>query len=143
MAGHYPFTGRGVRYGGARMTIAAFFEQHGLNMELQEAYYKWWFEWAKKQVANDAGLQAAKGVAFNHYPMGQHSHHSFHLNEKQWCNILAELGDFIRDAIFPTMDATASKQLEDEHHHMLDKLKADAKENAREPAPEVGYFRHM
>lgn len=140
---HYPFTGKGVRYGGARMTIAAFFEQHGLNMELQEAYYKWWFDWAKDFVNSDADLKVTKGVAFAHYPMGQHSHHSFHLNEKQWCTALADLGDLIRDVIFPKLDDAASKKLEDDHHAMLHKLEADAKNNQREPAPDVGYFRHM
>ena len=143
MAGHYPFTGRGTRYGGARMTIAAFFEQHGLNLELQEKYYKWWFEWAKNFVNNDSDLKASKGVAFNHYPMGQHSHHSFHLNDKQWCNIMADLGDLIRDIIMPKMSDAALKQLEHDHHAALEKLEAEAKDNTREPSPDIGYFRHM
>jgi hypothetical protein len=143
MAGHYPFTGRGVRYGGARMTIAAFFEQHGLNNELQEKYYKWWYDWAKKFVQNDADLKVTKGVAFDHYPLGQHSHHSFHLNEKQWCTIMADLGDLVRDIIFPKMDDTAMHQLEEEHKKLLSQLEGEAKDKPREPAPDVGYFRHM
>lgn len=143
MAGHYPFMGRGVRYGGARMTITAFFEQHGFNLELQEKYYKWWYDWAKAFVENDPGLKAAKGVAFNSYPYGQHAHHAFHLVDKMWATTMADLGDLIRDSIMPKMDDAALHKLEEDHKAAVHKLEEEAKTNPREPAPDVGLYRHM
>ncbi len=144
MAGHFPFLGRGVRYGGARMTIAAFFEAHGLNEELQEKYYKWWYDWAKNFVEQDEGLKAAKGVAFQHYPYGQHAHRPFHLHsDKIWAVHLADLGDLIRDSLLPKLDAKARKTLEQAHAAMLEELKQEAASKPRQPAPEVGYFRHI
>lgn len=143
MAGHFPFMGRGVRYGGARMTIAAFYEHHGLNLSLQEKYYKWWFDWTKNTVDNDLDLKAAKGPLFNAYPYGQHAHRSFHLADKMWATALADLGDLIRDSIFPKLDKKAMEKLEKEHNAMVQSLEEESKENPREPAPDVGYFRHM
>ncbi len=143
MAGHFPFLGKGVRYGGARLSIAAFFETHGLNQELQEKYYKWWYDWAKHFVEQDEGLKAAKGIAFQHYPYGQHAHRSFHLNDKIWAVHLADLGDLIRDSLLPKLDNKAMKELEQAHAKMLHELEQQAQENPREPAPDVGYFRHI
>lgn len=143
MAGHFPFTGKGMRYGMARMAVTAFFENHGLNLELQEKYYKWWYDWAKKFVDNDPDLKAAKGVAFTHYPYGQHSHHSFHLVDKHWATTMTDLGDFIRDSIFPKLSAEQMKKLEEDHHKLVHDLEKEAESNPRKPAPDVGYFRHV
>jgi hypothetical protein len=143
MAGHFPFMGKGVRYGGARMTITAFYEQNGFNLDLQEKYYKWWFDWAKAFVEKDADLQHTKAVEFSNYPYGQHSFHSFHLNDKMWATALADLGDLVRDTILPKLDDTALHKLEEDHAAIVKKLQDEAKSNPREPAPDVGYFRHM
>lgn len=144
MSGHFPFAGRlGIRYGLApRMSISAFYEQCGFNLELQEKYYKWWYDWAKNFVLNNEDLNLAKGVGFNHYPYGQHAHESFHLNDRKWASNLVDLGDLIRDLIFPKLSEQAMKELEDSHHYFLDELKKEAEGN---PAgvPEVGYFRHV
>ncbi len=144
MAGHFPFAhSRGTRYGRApRMAINGFFENHGLSGELQERYYKWWYDWAKAFVENDPDLSVTKGVAFNSYPLGQHAHHGFHLNEKYWSEAMADLGAFIRDLIFPKMSAEALHELETQHEAMLEALKAETDQSPRTPAPDVGYFRH-
>lgn len=143
MAGHFPFMGKGMRYGMARLALTAFYEKHGLSLELQEKYYKWWFDWAKRFVANDTDLSATKSVAFAHYPYGQHSLHSFHLNDKMWASVMTDLGDLLRDTIFPKLDHAAMEKLEHDHEHLIEELAAEAKKNPRKPSPDVGYFRHV
>ena len=145
MAGHFPFgMKRGSRYGLApRSTLAAFFEKEGYSDALQEKYYKWWYDWAKAFVAKDKDLSATVGVRFNHYPMGQHSEHGFHLNDKYWPSAMDELGSFISNLVFPKLDEKAMHDLEHEHHHLLETLREEAKANPREPAPDVGLYRHV
>ena len=143
MAGHFPFQStRGQRYGHARLAFTAFFEAHDFDLKLQEKYYKWWYDWAKQYVQNDPDLSVTKGVGFQHYPYGQHSLHSFHLNEKQWATIMSDLGDLLRDTILPRMSDEERKKLEADHDKMLKALDKEAETNPREPAPDVGYFRH-
>jgi len=145
MSGHFPFASRlGVRYGQApRMAIAGFFENRGLGKELQEKYYRWWYEWAKDFVAKDPDLNATKAVEFDRYPYGQHALHSFHLKEKMWAMAMSDLGDFIRELVLPKLDEAALQRLEQEHERMLHELEGEAKEKPRPPTPEVGYFRHI
>ncbi|HQU14812.1 MAG: hypothetical protein B7Z66_03725 [Chromatiales bacterium 21-64-14] len=145
MSGHFPFAAkRGIRYGQApRMAIAAFFEHHGFNTDLQEKYYKWWYDWARNAVAGDPDLNATKGVEFTGYPYGQHALHSFHLNDKMWAAALSDLGDFIRDLILPKLDEKALHALESQHDAMLHTLAQEATQKPRTPPPEVGYFRHV
>ena len=145
MAGHFPFAGkRGTRYGLApRGTLAAFFENNGFNNELQEKYYRWWYDYAKNFVMQDSDLSATMSVPFTHYPMGTHAKHSFHLNDKYWPVTMDELGSFIANVIFPKLSTDAMHQLEEQHHSMLDSLRAEAKDNPRTPAPDVGLFRHV
>ncbi|MDX5333218.1 MAG: hypothetical protein LPK58_04140 [Gammaproteobacteria bacterium] len=145
MAGHFPFgMKRGSRYGLApRGTLAAFYEKEGFNNELQEKYYKWWYDWAKNFVDNDADLSATVGVRFNSYPMGQHSEHAFHLNDKFWCMTMDELGSFISNLIFPKLGEKGMHELEEKHHHLLEELRKEAEKNPREESPDVGLFRHV
>lgn len=143
MAGHFPFEGkRGKRYGHSRLGYTAFFEAHGLSLELQEKYYKWWYEWAKNFVQKDPDLSVTKAVEFQSYPYGQHSHHSFHLNEKQWATILSDLGDLLRDTILPKLSEDDYKKLVADHDKMLKALEKEAEQHPKEPVPDVGYFRH-
>jgi hypothetical protein len=145
MAGHFPFAGkRGTRYGLApRGTIAAFFENHGFNDDLQEKYYKWWYDWARDFVENDSDLSVTMATRFSNYPMGTHAQHSFHLNDKYWPVCMDELGAFIRDIIFPKMDEQAMHELEDQHAKLVQDLEKEADSNPRDPAPDVGMFRHV
>lgn len=145
MAGHFPFgQKRGSRYGLApRGTLAAFFEKEGLNHNLQEQYYKWWYDWAKNFVENDADLKATVGLRFNHYPMGQHSEVAFHLNDKYWPMNMDELGSFIANLIFPKLDDKAMHDVTDAHGKKLADLREAAKADPREDAPDVGLFRHV
>ncbi|MDE2089811.1 MAG: hypothetical protein KGJ12_07305 [Gammaproteobacteria bacterium] len=143
MSGHFPFLGKGVRYGGARLSIAAFFEKHNFRLELQEKYYRWWYEWTKNFVMNDKDLSVTKGREFNHYPYGQHAEHSFHLNQKKWCTAMADLGDLIRDVILPKLNEQQLHQLAHDHEAMLHALEQEATSKPRPPVPEVGYFRHV
>jgi hypothetical protein len=137
MAGHFPFSGRG-----GRAATTAFFEQEGFNKELQEKYYKWWYDWAKNIVDNDADLKAAKGVAFQSYPFGQHAYHNFHLNDKAWPVALDDLGSFIKGTIMVRMSDEDLHKLEEDHEKMLAELRKETESNSREPAPDIGYFRH-
>lgn len=145
MAGHFPFAGkRGTRYGLApRGTIAAFFENNGFNNELQEKYYKWWYDYAKQFVENDSDLSVTMGVKFASYPIGTHARHSFHLNDKFWPVAMDELGSLISNVILPKLDSDAMHKLEEEHTAMLAQLREEASANPREPAPDVGLFRHV
>ncbi|MGA7800165.1 MAG: hypothetical protein WCC36_05090 [Gammaproteobacteria bacterium] len=142
MSGHFPFLGKGVRYGGARLTISAFFEHHGFGLPTQEKYYKWWYDWAKNFVQNDPDLSYTKAVEFSHYPYGQHAHHSFHLNKKLWAITLADLGDLIRDNILPKLSEEQFHQLEADHDKVVHELEKEAETAAELEIPEVGYFRH-
>ena len=143
MSGHFPFAGtRGTSYGLApRMTISAFFEKSQFGPELQESYYKWWYDWAKAFVEQDADLKATMGLRFQHYPMGQHSEHGFHLNDKYWASCMEDLGSFIRNIIFPKLDDAAMHHLEEEHGKALHDFEAKAAESY-EHVPDVGHFRH-
>ncbi|AGA34028.1 hypothetical protein TVNIR_2385 [Thioalkalivibrio nitratireducens DSM 14787] len=145
MSGHFPFAGeRGTRYGLApRGTLAAFFENHGFNDELQEKYYRWWYDYANDFVANDPDLSATVGVRFHFYPMGTHARHSFHLNGKFWAVNMEELGSFISNLILPKLDADTLHGLEAKHRALLDTLREEAKTNPREAPPDVGLFRHV
>lgn len=137
MAQHFPFMGRANRVG-----IFGFFEAHGLGLELQERYYRWWYEWAKMFVARDPDLRAAKGVEFERYPYGQHADHSFHLHGYRWATALLDLGEFIRDSILPKLDGAALQRLEAEHEHMLEQLHAEREQKPRPAPPDIGRYRH-
>jgi len=137
MAGHFPFSGNG-----GRASTTAFYERYGFNDELQETYYKWWYDWAKDFVTKDAELSVTKALEFAHYPFGQHAHRSFHLNDKHWAVCLTDLGEFIKGAVMPKMTHDELHELEDAHHQLVDKLKQEAAAKPREAVPDVGYFRH-
>ncbi|MDA8225906.1 MAG: hypothetical protein M0T86_08310 [Betaproteobacteria bacterium] len=137
MAGHFPFSGNTNR-----VSVFAFYERYGLNQALQEKYYKWWYEWAKKMVASDPGLQAAKGMEFNHYPYGQHSHVDFHLRQGAWTTALIDLGGFIKGTLLPILNDDQLHHLDEEHHQFLHHLEEEASKSPRQPQPELGWFRH-
>jgi hypothetical protein len=138
MAGHFPFSGNTNRG-----NVAAFYDRYGLNLALQETYYKWWYDWAKKAVLADADLRTTKGLEFSSYPYGQHSHHDFHLHQGTWTTSLIDLGGFIKGSLFPKLTPDQMHELDEAHHHMLHELETQAKSSPREPHPEVGWFRHF
>lgn len=137
MAGHFPFSGRG-----GRASTTAFFELHGFNRTLQEKYYRWWYEWAKRFVQQDKELSQTKAIEFQSYPYGQHAHQEFHLNNKVWPVMLDDLGQVIKFAIFPRLSADDLHKVEDLHRKMVEELKKEAEATPREAAPDIGYFRH-
>lgn len=137
MSGHYPFSGNANR-----VSVFAFYERYGLGLELQEKYYRWWYEWAKGMVEKDPELKASKGTEFTHFPYGLHAHQDFHLHKYQWCTTMIDLGLFIKSVLIPRLSEEQQHVLEEEHHHMLDSLRAEAKEKPKSPAPDIGYFRH-
>ncbi len=137
MAGHFAFSGNTNR-----VSVFAFYERYGLNQALQEKYYKWWYEWAKKAVAADPGLQAAKGTEFARYPYGQHSHRDFHLRQGAWTTALIDLGGFIKGTLLPRLDDHALHALDEAHHDFLHGLEEEAKGSPRGAQPELGWFRH-
>lgn len=137
MAGHFPFSGRG-----GRASTNAFFEAEGLNEDLQEKYYQWWYNQAKEMVENDPELKVTKAHEFKEYPFGQHAHHNFHLNDKAWAVALADLGDFLKGVVFPRLSEEAMHKLEEEHKKMVESLRKEAEANPREAAPDIGFFRH-
>lgn len=137
MAGHYPFSGKANR-----VSVFAFYEKHGLSLDLQEKYYRWWFELAKNYVEQDADLKFTRGHDFVHFPYGQHALHDFHLHKYLWCTTMIDLGEFIKSIIMPKMSEAQLKILEHDHNEMLKKLEEEAKTAPRQPVPEIGYFRH-
>ncbi|QKT02772.1 hypothetical protein HUS23_02550 [Ectothiorhodospiraceae bacterium 2226] len=137
MAGHFPFSGRG-----GRAATTAFFELQGYNAELQEKYYRWWYEWAKRFVEQDKELSQTKAIEFQSYPYGQHAHRGFHLNDKVWAVMLDDLGHFIKYALFPRLSSDDMHKLEDKHRKMVEELRNETGASPREPAPDIGYFRH-
>jgi hypothetical protein len=137
MGAHFPFCGRADR-----VAVYAFFERHGLSFPLQEKYYRWWHEWAQRQVLADPHLQACKGPELERFPYGQHAFHDFHLHQYGWATALADLGAFIQGTLLPRLSAESLERLEHEHQAFLSQLKAQARAAPREPAPEVGRYRH-
>lgn len=138
MAGHFPFSGNTDR-----ISVFGFYERYGLNQSMQEKYYKWWFDWAKKMVTSDADLNQFKGCEFSHFPYGQHSHQDFHLRQGAWATRLIDLGEFIKGTLFGRLTEEQMHHLDEEHHDFLHQLKAEAKNTPREPQPELGWFRHF
>lgn len=137
MAAHFPFSGNADR-----VSVYAFFERHGLDLKLQERYYRWWFDWAKEQVAKDPGLAAAKGPQFQRFPYGQHAFHDFHLHQYSWSTALTDLGGFIDGTLLPRLGEVELHELEHKHRVLLDELKQQAQRQPRPEAPEIGRYRH-
>ncbi len=137
MAGHFPFSGNA-----GRASVAAFFEKEGYPEALQEKYYKWWYDWAKQTVEADAHLKVTKAHEFKEYPFGQHAHRNFHLNDKAWAVALADLGEFIKGVVFPRLSEDDRHKLEESHEKFVAELAKEAEANPKEPAPDIGYFRH-
>lgn len=137
MAGHFPFSGNVNR-----VSVFAFYERYGLGLDLQEKYYRWWFDWAKDYVMSHPDLAAVKGESFQQFPYGQHAHHDFHLHKYQWCTTLLDLGQFIAGTILPRLSEEELHHLEEEHHDLLQALRDEAKGKPREAVPDIGYYRH-
>ncbi len=137
MSGHFPFSGKADR-----VSVFAFFEAHGLGLELQEEYYKWWYDWAREFVLKDPDLSVTKAVEFSHYPFGQHAHVNFHLHDYLWATSLLDLGQFIGNVIVPKLDDKAKHRLEQEHEKMLEGIGKEAVQKPRPSPPEVGRYRH-
>lgn len=138
MASHFPFSGKADR-----VSVFAFYERHGLPISLQEKYYRWWYEWAKRIVQNDPELAAVKGVEFERFPYGQHAAHDFHLHKYPWCTTLIDLGGFIEAVLLPRLSPEELHRLEQEHDRFLKQLKEEAAKTPREATPEVGRYRHV
>jgi hypothetical protein len=138
MSGHFPFSGNTNR-----VSVFGFYDRHNLNTTMQEKYYKFWYDWAKNFVMNDADLKTTKGYEFNEFPYGQHSHTDFHLRQGLWATTLIDLGGFITGTLFGKMSDDAMHKLDEEHHHFLHKLEEEAKQNPRPASPDIGWFRHF
>ncbi|WP_297397050.1 RnfABCDGE type electron transport complex subunit B [Acidiferrobacter sp.] len=138
MSGHYPFGGKANR-----VTVFAFFEKNQLGLELQERYYRWWYDFAKTTVERDPDLKATRGVDFQHYPFGQHAEANFHLHGYKWATALADLGAFIANVIFPKLSDEGSHKLAHDHDAMLQALLAEREKAPREAVPDVGRYRHV
>ncbi len=138
MSGHYPFSGRANR-----VTVFGFFERNLLSLQLQEQYYKWWYDLAKNFIAQDAGLKAARGVDFEHYPYGQHAERNFHLHDYKWATAMIDLGALIDKVILPKMSDEQQHKVEHDHEIMLKGLLAQREKAPRPEPPEVGRYRHV
>lgn len=137
MSEHYAFSGKANR-----VSAFAFFEKHNLSLELQGAYYRWWYEWAKQYVMDDPDLRVAKAYLFAHYPLGQHAHANFHLHDYTWATQMVELGEFVTGVIFPKLDASARQRLEQAHRQLLERLLAARADKPRPTPPDIGRYRH-
>ncbi|MGH8670919.1 MAG: hypothetical protein ACREUA_02625 [Burkholderiales bacterium] len=137
MSGHFPFSGKANRVG-----MFAFYEKNCLNLKLQEKYYRWWYEWAKAFVLNDADLRVLKADDFTRFPYGQHALHDFHLHKFYWCTTMIDIGKFIDAVILSKLGADALHRLDEEHRRFVESLREEAKQYPREPIRDIGYFRH-
>ena len=138
MSGHYPFGGKANR-----ISAFAFFEKHQLSLDLQERYYKWWYEFAKSFVEKDPDLKTTRGVDFLHYPFGQHAEGNFHLHGYKWSTGLSDLGAFITNVIFPKLSDETLHKIEHDHETMLKGLEGDREKAPRPAPPDVGRYRHV
>lgn len=138
MSGHFPFSGNTNR-----VSVFGFYDRYNLNVSMQEKYYKWWYDWAKNFVMNDADLKAVKAYEFKEFPYGQHSHTDFHLRQGLWATALIDLGGFITGTIFGKMSEDEMHKLDEAHHEFLHHLEEEAKSNPRPASPEIGWFRHF
>jgi hypothetical protein len=138
MSGHYPFGGKANR-----ISAFAFFEKNQLSLDLQERYYKWWYEFAKDAVEHDPDLRVTRGVDFTHYPFGQHAESNFHLHGYKWSTALADLGAFIANVIFPKLSDEARHTVDHNHDAMLKNLLGEREKTPREAPPDVGRYRHV
>ncbi|RMD69776.1 MAG: hypothetical protein D6819_06035 [Gammaproteobacteria bacterium] len=142
MSIHLPFCGKTGRVMG-RMDVFAFFDAHHFSPELQERYYRWWYEWAKKKVMEDPDLRAAYAPLFNRYPFGQHALHSFHLKKEYiWAVAMEDLGALICQVILPKLDEQEKEALMQAYRKMLEALDEEARSHPHE-LPELGYLRHI
>ncbi|MHB1565507.1 MAG: RnfABCDGE type electron transport complex subunit B [Acidiferrobacter sp.] len=138
MSGHFPFSGRANR-----VSVYAFFEKNQLSLDLQERYYRWWYDFAKTFVEHDSDLRVTRAVDFQHFPFGQHAEANFHLHDYLWATATLDLGSFISQVILPKMTPEAQHQLAHDHEAMLKKLLAERDQAPRPAAPEVGRYRHV
>lgn len=138
MSGHLPFSGKANR-----VSVFAFFEQNQLSLDLQEYYYKWWYNFAKHFVENDPDLKVTRAVDFNHYPFGQHAEGNFHLHDYKWATATLDLGSFIMNVIFPKMTEEQRHKVEHDHDAMMKDLLAQRDKAPRSAPPEVGRYRHV
>jgi len=138
MSGHYPFGGKANR-----ISVFAFFEKNQLSLDLQEHYYKWWYDYAKAMVEQDPDLKATRGVDFKHYPFGQHAESNFHLHGYKWATALSDLGAFIANVIFPKLSDETRHKLDHDHDAMMKSLLLEREKSPREAPPDVGRYRHV
>ncbi|MHB8255432.1 MAG: hypothetical protein ACYDEV_17525 [Acidiferrobacter sp.] len=138
MSGHYPFGGKANR-----ISAFAFFEKNKLSLDLQERYYKWWYEFAKNSVEQDPDLKATRAVDFKHYPFGQHAEGNFHLHGYIWATALADLGAFIANSILPKLSDEGRHKIEHDHEAMLKTLLGEREKTPRTAPPDVGRYRHV
>ncbi|HUW99034.1 MAG TPA: hypothetical protein VMV40_09400 [Acidiferrobacter sp.] len=138
MSGHYPFGGKANR-----VSAYAFFEKEGLSLDLQERYYKWWYDLAKNFVAQDPDLKVTRAVDFNHYPFGQHAGGNVRLHDYQWATALADLGAFVVNAVFPKLSSEALHKVEHDYAAMMKDLEGERDKAPRPAAPDVGRYRHI
>ena len=138
MSGHYPFGGKANR-----ISAFAFFEKHQFSLDLQERYYKWWYDFAKNFVERDPDLKVTRAVDFNHYPFGQHAESNFHLHGYKWATALADLGAFIANVIFPKLSEDALHKVAHDHEALVKTLEGDREKAPRAAPPDVGRYRHV
>ena len=138
MSGHYPFGGKANR-----ISAFAFFEKNQLSLDLQERYYRWWYDFAKSAVERDRDLKVTRAVDFQHYPFGQHAESNFHLHGYKWSTALADLGAFIANVIFPKLTEEQTHKLEHDYEAMMKALLAEREKAPREAPPDVGRYRHV
>lgn len=138
MSGHFPFSGRANR-----VSVYAFFEKNQLSLDLQERYYRWWYDFARTFVDQDSDLRVTRAVDFQHFPFGQHAEANFHLHDYQWATALLDLGEFITGVIIPKMSPEAQHQLARDHETMLKGLLAERGKMPRPAPPEIGRYRHV
>jgi hypothetical protein len=125
-----------------RNGLHSFFEHHGYDAELQERYYRFWYDFVRSRMESDTGLRKAHGPTFDRYPHGMHAAHNFHLHGHQWTTQVADIGNFVRNTVYPTMTDQEKADLAQSHADLVKQLDGEAEQRGHEESDDIPVFRH-
>lgn len=125
-----------------RNGLHSFFEYHDLDKEQQERYYRFWYDFVKERMEADTGLKKAHGTEFERYPHGMHASENFHLHGHQWTTQVADIGNFVRNTLYPTMTDEEKADLARRHEELVQELSQAAEQRGHVETDDIPAFRH-
>ena len=125
-----------------RNNLHSFFEYHGFDEELEEAYYRFLYDFVLERMEKDRGLKAAKGTEFTEYPHGQHAGDEFHLHGNIWSVRAADIGNMIGKTLYLTMSDADKADFAKRHDDKVAELRKKAESKPKEESDAIPAFRH-